>query len=116
MIVDNLFNSNLKCLDRLREITGKQDETIVFKEGDICDLKFMDSLFVDFKIKSVIHFAAFKAVGESVKKPLDYYQNNVSGTIHLLQLMKKYEVKCFVFSSSATVYGENPKCKEGDTI
>lgn len=73
-------------------------------------------IFSKFNIKSVIHFAGFKAVGESGKKPLEYYDNNVAGTITLMQMMKKYEVKNLVFSSSATVYGENPHCKEGDKI
>mmetsp|Transcript_41890 Transcript_41890/g.64113 ORF Transcript_41890/g.64113 Transcript_41890/m.64113 type:complete len:92 (+) Transcript_41890:232-507(+) len=73
-------------------------------------------VFEKFPIRSVIHFAAFKAVGESVKKPLDYYDNNVAGTISLLRMMDKFGVKCFVFSSSACVYGENPQCTEGDRI
>lgn len=75
-----------------------------------------EKIFSKYTIKSVIHFAGYKAVGESVSKPLEYYNNNVAGTISLMQLMQKYNVKTFVFSSSATVYGENPACKEGDTI
>jgi len=101
----------------LKDITGKKDDTILFHEGNICDEKFLeDKIFKNYKFKSAIHFAALKAVGESVAKPLEYYHNNVSGTIYLLRLMQKYEVKCFVFSSSACVYGDNPKCLEDDKI
>lgn len=75
-----------------------------------------DQIFSKYKIKSVIHFAALKAVGESVKFPLQYYNNNVSGTINILRLMDKYKVEAFIFSSSACVYGENPSCKENDRI
>ena len=116
VIVDNLNNSNIKCLDRLHEITGKPDQ-IVFKQIDLLDVKTLEEeVFKNFKISSVIHFAAHKAVGESVAKPLDYYHNNVCATVTLLKLMQKYGCKCFVFSSSACVYGENPECVEGDTI
>ena len=116
LIVDNLDNSNIKCLDRLKEITGKPDQ-IHFLELDIKNQDKMESeVFQKYTIKSVIHFAALKAVGESVSKPLEYYNNNVCGTVTLLLLMKKYKVKCFIFSSSACVYGENPLCTEGDKI
>lgn len=116
VIVDNLNNTDIKCLDRLREITVKP-ENIVYYDVDINNEKAMDeAVFAKHNLKSTIHFAAFKAVGESVQKPLDYYMNNVGGTITLLRLMQKYGVKTFVFSSSACVYGENPKCIEDDII
>ena len=116
LIVDNLDNSNIKCLDRLKEITGKPDK-IVFIELDIKNQQAMeDQIFSKYTLKSVIHFAAYKAVGESVSKPLEYYNNNVCGTVTLLLLMKKYKVKCFIFSSSACVYGENALCTEKDKI
>lgn len=87
IIVDNLDNSNIKCLERIKEITGKP-ENIIFHQIDIKDDKAMnDLIFAPYKIKSVIHFAALKAVGESIAKPLEYYHNNVSGTITLLRLM-----------------------------
>ena len=112
LIVDNLDNSNIKCLDRLKEITGKPDK-ILFIELDIKNQQAMeDQIFSKYTLKSVIHFAAYKAVGESVSKPLEYYNNNVCGTVTLLLLMKKYKVKCFIFSSSACVYGENALCTE----
>jgi UDP-glucose 4-epimerase len=107
-----LDNSNIKCLERLKEITGKPDK-ILFIELDIKNQTAMDEqVFSKYTLKSVIHFAAFKAVGESVSKPLEYYNNNVCGTVTLLLLMKKYQVKCFIFSSSACVYGENSLCVE----
>jgi len=116
LIVDNLDNSSIKCLDRLKKITQKPDQ-IVFHQFDLLDEKNMDEkVFSQYKIKSCIHFAALKAVGESVSKPLEYYNNNVAGTITLLRLMQKYKVKCFIFSSSACVYGENPACTENDPV
>ena len=117
IIVDNLDNSSIKCLDRIREITKAAETDLKFFQMNIMDVPAMEEqVFSKHTIKSVIHFAGYKAVGESVSKPLEYYNNNVSGTISLMQLMQKYKVKTFVFSSSATVYGENPSCKEGDTI
>lgn len=116
VIVDNLDNSNVKCLDRINQITGKP-ENIVFVELDIKDLGKMEELvFQKYKITSCIHFAAFKAVGESVAKPLEYYHNNVCGSVTLLRLLQKYQVRLFIFSSSACVYGDNPHCIEGDKI
>ena len=116
VIVDNLDNSSRVCFDRLVQITGKPDQ-LKFVEVDILDTAKLDELvFSQFNFSSVIHFAAFKAVGESVSKPLKYYHNNVCGTVGLLLLMQKYKVKVFVFSSSACVYGENPNCIEGDVI
>lgn len=105
VIVDNLCNSDKIVLDRIKEITGKNPK---FYEIDITDKEKLDVVFKENKIDSVIHFAALKAVGESVQMPLEYYSNNLINTLVLLDLMKKYDVKKFVFSSSATVYG-NPK-------
>lgn len=76
----------------------------------------MDKIFTQYKPSAVIHFAAYKAVGESVSKPLQYYDNNVSGTITLLRVMDKHNCNVFIFSSSACVYGENPQCMEDDKI
>jgi UDP-glucose 4-epimerase len=89
----------------------------VFVQLDIKDSAEMEKqVFQKYNITSCIHFAAFKAVGESVAKPLEYYHNNVCGSVTLLQLLQKYSVSTFIFSSSACVYGENPNCIEGDTI
>lgn len=104
VIVDNLSNSSTKVLDRITQITGKN---VTFIEADICDLDAMKAVFSQHDIQSVIHFAGFKAVGESSEIPLSYYQNNVSGTVTLLQVMAEHNVKNLVFSSSATVYGDN---------
>ena len=104
IIVDNLINSSVKVLERIKQITGK---AVRFVEADICDKAAMESLFAENQIEAVIHFAGLKAVGESNEKPLAYYQNNVAGTLTLLEAMAKYAVKKLVFSSSATVYGNN---------
>jgi len=104
VIVDNLSNSSIKVLDRIKEITGK---TVTFIKADVCDFNALDSVFNEYNIEGVVHFAGLKAVGESNEIPLNYYENNVSGSVILLQVMKKHNVKNFVFSSSATVYGEN---------
>jgi len=104
IILDNLVNSSTKVLDRINEITGK---TVTFIRADICDFEAMNLVFTENQINSVIHFAGLKAVGESNEIPLSYYQNNVSGTLTLLQAMAKHQVKKLVFSSSATVYGNN---------
>lgn len=101
VIVDNLSNSDIEVLTRLKKITGVD---VPFVEADISDRAAMDNLFHKFKIDAVIHFAALKAVGESVEKPLMYYRNNVSGTISLLESMVANKIKTLVFSSSATVY------------
>ena len=102
VVVDNLSNSSKESLKRVQEITGK---TVTFYEKDVRDIQAMDEIFVNHKIEAVIHFAAFKAVGESCKLPLKYYDNNISGTVGLLQVMEKHNVKKIIFSSSATVYG-----------
>jgi len=105
IILDNLSNSNEIVLERIEEITGIR---VKFYQKDLKNLEEIDLVFSENKIDSVIHFAALKAVGESVEKPLEYYSNNIIGTLNLLQVMKKYKVNKFVFSSSATVYG-NPE-------
>ena len=104
VIVDNFSNSSPEVLKRLKTITGQD---IPFYEGSISDKGFMNTVFKDNRIDVVIHFAAYKAVGESVEKPLKYYDNNVTGTISLLEVMVEHKVKNIVFSSSATVYGMN---------
>ena len=104
IIVDNLCNSSVESLQRVATITGKAVPT--FYEGDIRNAELLDKIFQTHSIDSVIHFAGLKAVGESVEKPLAYYDNNVAGTIQLLQAMQRHQVKCIVFSSSAPVYGD----------
>lgn len=100
--IDNLSNSKEESLDRVAELTGKPLE---FAKVDLLDKDKLDAAFAKHKVDAVIHFAASKAVGESVEKPLLYYQNNLTGTLMLLEIMRKYDVKKLVFSSSATVYG-----------
>ena len=102
VIVDNFVNSKPEVLDKIKEITKKDFK---FYEGDVQDKKLLEKIFNENKIEGVIHFAALKAVGESVEKPLEYYHNNLFSTITLLEVMKKYNSKNFIFSSSATVYG-----------
>jgi len=106
IIVDALWNTNVKCLERINEIT-KKPEAITFLEMDFGDRDQMEEkVFKKYKVKSVIHFAGFKAVGESVDKPLMYYHNNVGRTVILLQLMEKYDCNSIIFSSSCTVFGD----------
>lgn len=105
VIVDNLSNSKKEVLDRIKDITGKD---VTFYEGNVCDKELLRKIFNDNKIEAVIHFAGYKAVGESVKNPLMYYRNNIDSTLSLCEVMNEYNVKNIVFSSSATVYG-NPK-------
>ena len=118
VIVDNFSNSKPKALDAIRKITGKDFK---FYEIDYLDREKLEKVFEENKIDAVLNFAGYKAVGESVKKPLEYYENNVSGCIVLLETMRKYNVKKFVFSSSATVYGQPERipltedCKVGGT-
>lgn len=104
VVVDNLCNSSKESLKRVEEITGKP---VTFYEADIMDADAMNAIFEKEEIDSVIHFAGLKAVGESVAKPLEYYHNNITGTLVLCNAMRKHGVKNIVFSSSATVYG-NP--------
>ncbi len=104
VIADNFFNAKPEALDAIREITHKD---FVFMEGDVADHEFMEKIFSAHKIDAVIHFAGYKAVGESVAKPLMYYRNNLDTTLTLLETMKKYGCHHLVFSSSATVYAES---------
>ena len=103
VIFDNFYNSKPKSLERVREITGKDFK---FYEADMLDAEAMDKIFAAEKVDAVIHFAGLKAVGESCEKPWMYYNNNIVGTLNILAAMKKHGVKRFVFSSSATVYGD----------
>jgi UDP-glucose 4-epimerase len=103
VVVDNLSNSKEEALRRVRELTGKDLE---FFKTDLIDRRGLEQIFESHPIEAVIHFAGLKAVGESVSIPLKYYENNVSGTIVLCQVMQQYNVKNLVFSSSATVYGD----------
>lgn len=103
VVLDSLCNSSVESLKRIEQITGC---SVIFHQGDIRDRALLDQLFSDHSIDAVIHFAGLKAVGESVQKPLDYYDNNVSGSITLCQAMAAAGVFNLVFSSSATVYGE----------
>ncbi len=102
IVYDNLSNSIKESIKRVEKIIGKN---IIFIEGDIRDSKKLSDVFSTYSIDSVIHFAGLKSVGESVEKPLEYYDNNVIGTLKLLEIMKEFKCKKFVFSSSATVYG-----------
>ena len=104
IVVDNFSNSKPESLERVRHITGKD---LVLYEADICDIDALSAIFKLHDIDAVIHFAGLKAVGESVEKPLDYYYNNVYGTLVLCEAMKEANVKKIVFSSSATVYGHS---------
>ena len=118
VIIDNFSNSERTVLDKIKEITKKDFK---FYEIDYLNIKDLEKVFEENKIDAVMNFAGFKAVGESVEKPLEYYENNVSGAIGLLKTMKKYNVKKFIFSSSATVYGDpeiipiTEECKVGGT-
>ena len=103
VVLDNLVNSNKKSLERVKKITGKD---VKFYQVDLCDAESTDKVFDENpEIDSVIHFAGLKAVGESVAKPIEYYYNNIAGTLNLCASMRKHGVKKIVFSSSATVYG-----------
>ena len=104
VVVDNLSNSKIEVVDYIKEITGKD---FVFYNEDLCNYDSVDKIFDKEKFDCVMHFAGYKAVGESVKKPVMYYENNLLSTINILKAMEKYDCKKFIFSSSATVYG-NP--------
>ena len=118
VIIDNFSNSNPKVLDAIKKITGKDFK---FYEMDYMDREKLEKVFKENKIDAVINFAGYKAVGESVQKPIEYYTNNISGALVLLDTMRKYGCKKFIFSSSATVYGEPERipltedCKTGGT-
>ena len=103
VIIDNLSNSKREVADYIEKITNK---SVTFYEGDVCDKKILRKIFKENKIDAVIHFAGYKAVGESVLKPLMYYRNNILSTLSLLEVMNEFNVKKIAFSSSATVYGK----------
>lgn len=106
IIIDNFSNSKPEVLDKIKQITGKEFK---FYELDYLDREKLEKVFEENKIEAVLNFAGYKAVGESVQKPIEYYTNNISGCLVLLDVMRKYEVKKFIFSSSATVYGDPEK-------
>lgn len=118
VVIDNFSNSNANSLDAIKKITGKDFK---FYEMDYLDRQALEKVFEENDIDSVLNFAGYKAVGESVQKPIEYYINNVSGALVLLDTMKKYNVKKFIFSSSATVYGDpeiipiTEECRIGGT-
>ena len=103
VVLDNLANSSIEALHRVQRLANK---VLTFIEGDIRDSHLLDQIFNDYQIDAVIHFAGLKAVGESQTKPLEYFDNNISGSVTLLNAMQKAQVFNLVFSSSATVYGE----------
>ena len=113
IIVDNLYNSKEDVLERLEKITGNKFK---FYKYDLCQKEKIEEIFDENEIEAVIHFAGYKAVGESVKKPLMYYQNNLFYTINLLEVMKEHNVKKIIFSSSATVYGDQGKEKYSEDL
>ena len=118
VVIDNLDNASKESVKRVEKITGKN---VAFYEKDVRDRAALQTIFTKHKIEWVIHFAGLKAVGESVKKPVEYYDNNLISTLTLLEVMKEFNVKKFVFSSSATVYGDpetlplTEECKTGGT-
>ena len=103
IIADNLYNSSPKAVERIALITGKKP---VFYQADICSREQTEQIFDENQIDAVIHFAGYKAVGESVQKPVEYYSNNITGTLTLTDVMRAHGVKNIIFSSSATVYGD----------
>ena len=104
IVIDNLVNSKKDVINKIEKITNKK---VIFYEGDVRNSDLLNKIFSENEIDAVIHFAGLKAVGESVKKPIEYYQNNLDSTLVLLDCMKKFNVKRIIFSSSATVYGNN---------
>lgn len=102
VVMDNLSNSKIEMKDKIKQIAGKD---FLFYKADLLDKDSMRKIFVENKIRAVIHFAGLKAVGESVEKPIEYYKNNVVGTLNLLEVMREFGINKMVFSSSATVYG-----------
>ena len=103
VIIDNLYNSNQKAVDRIEEITGKK---VKFYKEDLLDREALRKVFDENEIDAVIHFAGLKAVGESVHKPVEYYRTNIGSTLNLVEEMRAHDVKNIIFSSSATVYGD----------
>lgn len=118
VIIDNFSNSKAEVLEKIKKITGKDFK---FYEMDYRDKEKLEKVFTENNIEAVLNFAGYKAVGESVQKPIEYYDNNINGALALLEVMKKYNVKKFIFSSSATVYGDpevipiTEECKTGGT-
>lgn len=118
VVIDDLSNSSSDVVDKIKEITGKDFK---FYEADVCDLDVLEKIFSEEKIDAVMHFAGYKAVGESVREPIMYYENNLVSTLHLCKKMLEHECYKFIFSSSATVYGDPEKlpitedCKVGGT-
>ena len=118
VVIDNFSNSKPEVLENIKKITGKDFK---FYKINYLDREELEKVFEENNIEAVMNFAGYKAVGESTKKPLEYYENNISGAIVLLKTMQKYNVKKFIFSSSATVYGEpeqipiTEECKTGGT-
>mgnify|MGYP002523035624 FL=1 len=107
VVVDDLSNSSEKVLDRIDQIVGEDAaERLTFVRADVADRDALDAIFDEFPIEAVIHFAGFKAVGESVEKPIEYYSNNIGNTLALVDVMRNHGCKSIVFSSSATVYGD----------
>ncbi len=118
VVIDNFYNSSPESIKRVQEITGK---SVALYEGDVRDAALLDKIFTEHKIDRVIHFAGLKAVGESCAKPIEYYNNNLYGTLVLTGKMREHNCKKIVFSSSATVYGDpevlplTETCKTGGT-
>lgn len=112
VIVDDLSNSKEEIVDKIEQITGKRP---VFRKLDVADKPALDAVFSEFPIEGVIHFAGFKAVGESVSKPIEYYRNNLDTTLTLLEVMRDHGCKKLIFSSSATVYGANSEAPFKET-
>lgn len=106
VVLDDLSNSSEEAIRRVRRITGADEERLAFVEGSILDRDALEKVFGTWPIDAIIHFAGFKAVGESVQKPLEYYWNNIAGTLVLCEVAREHDCKNIVFSSSATVYGE----------
>ena len=118
VVIDNLSNSSLDVIDKIKEITKKDFD---FYQNDVCDLDALEEIFSKNKIEAVIHFAGYKAVGESVREPIMYYENNLVSTLHLCKKMIEHDCMKIIFSSSATVYGDpevlpiTEDCKVGGT-
>ena len=118
VVIDNLSNSSRDVVDKIKQITGKD---IVFYENDVCDCDALEKIFTEHSIDAVMHFAGYKAVGESVREPIMYYENNLVSTLHLCKKMLEHNCYKFIFSSSATVYGDpevlpiTEECKVGGT-
>ena len=112
VIVDDLSNSSAEIADKIEQITGVRP---AFRQIDVADKAALDGVFREFSIDSVIHFAGFKAVGESVAKPIEYYRNNLDTTLSLLEVMRDHNCKKLIFSSSATVYGDNSEAPFRET-